>query len=87
MLKEFVACRPKWLLHTQKSYPGHVFFMKMLLILPMFHGKTLSLSGDFEIIDPGRRMYIYTFPPFMDELLSEKRQLMKWVGIFHVGIF
>ena len=26
-------------------------------------------------------------PPLMDEVLSEERQLMKWVGIFQVGIF
>ena len=32
-------------------------------------------------------MYMHTLSPFMDELLSEERQLMKWVGIFQVGIF
>ena len=26
-------------------------------------------------------------PGFMDEVLCEERQLMKWVGIFQVGIF
>ena len=30
---------------------------------------------------------MYSFPPFMDKALSEERQLMKWVGIFRVGIF
>ena len=30
---------------------------------------------------------MYTLPPFMDAVLSEERQLMKWVGIFQVGIF
>ena len=25
--------------------------------------------------------------PFMDKVLSEERQLTKWVGIFQVGIF
>ena len=30
---------------------------------------------------------MYTLPPFMDNLLSEERQLIKWVGIFQVGIF
>ena len=30
---------------------------------------------------------MHTLSPFMDELLSEERQLMKWVGIFQVGIF
>ena len=30
---------------------------------------------------------MYTPLPFMGEVLSEKRQLMKWVGIFQVGIF
>ena len=34
-------------------------------------------------------MYMYTLPPspFMDEVLREERQLMKWVGIFQVEIF
>ena len=31
---------------------------------------------------------MYTFShPFMDEVLSERRQLMKWVEIFQAGIF
>ena len=30
---------------------------------------------------------MYTLPPFMDKLLSKERKLMKWVGIFHVGVF
>ena len=30
---------------------------------------------------------MYTLPPFMNEMLSEERQLMKWVGIFQVEIF
>ena len=30
---------------------------------------------------------MYTLPPFMDAVLSEERQIMKWVGIFQVGIF
>ena len=34
---------------------------------------------------------MYIPPPFMHEVLreekSEERQLMKWVGIFQVGIF
>ena len=30
---------------------------------------------------------MYTLPPFMDAVLSEKRQLMKLVGIFQMGIF
>ena len=29
---------------------------------------------------------MYTLPEFIDEVLSEERQLMKWVGIFQVGI-
>ena len=28
---------------------------------------------------------MYTLPPFMDAVLSEERQLMKWVGIFQGG--
>ena len=32
-------------------------------------------------------MYMYILRPFMDEVLSEERQLMKWVGIFQVEIF
>ena len=30
---------------------------------------------------------MYTLPPFMDAVLSEERQLMKWVEVFQVGIF
>ena len=30
---------------------------------------------------------MHPLPPFMDEELSEERQLMKWLGIFQVGIF
>ena len=30
---------------------------------------------------------MYTLPLFMDEVLSEETQLMKWVGIFQVRIF
>ena len=30
---------------------------------------------------------MYILRPFIDEVLSEERQLMKWVGIFQVGIF
>ena len=36
---------------------------------------------------PGRRMYMYALLPSMDAVFSEKRQLMKWVGMFQVGIF
>ena len=32
-------------------------------------------------------MYMYTLPPFIGEVLSEERQLMKWVVIFQVGVF
>ena len=61
--------------------------MKILLILPKFHEKTLNRPADIKNFCPGRRMYIYTHPPFMDAVLSEERQLMKWVRIFQVGIF
>ena len=64
-----------------------MFFMKILSILPKFHEKTLSRPGDIKIFRPGRRMYMYTLPPFMDVVLSEERQSMKLVGIFPVGIF
>ena len=64
-----------------------MFFMKMCLILPKFHEKTLSRHGDIKTFRPRRRMYMYTLPPFMDAVLSEERQLMKLVGIFQVGIF
>ena len=30
---------------------------------------------------------MYTLLPFMDAVLSEERQLMKWVEVFQVGIF
>ena len=64
-----------------------MFCMNILLILPKFHEKTLICSGDIKIFRPGRRMYMYTLPTFMDKVLNEERQLMKWVGIFQVGIF
>ena len=63
-----------------------MFFMKILLILPKLHEETLSRLRDIKIFCPGR-MYIYLLPPFIDAVLSEERQLMKWVGIFQVGIF
>ena len=58
-----------------------MFSMKILSILPKFHEKTLSRP-----FRPGRRMYMYILSPFMDAMLSEERQLIKWVGIFQVGI-
>ena len=30
---------------------------------------------------------MYILPPSMDEVLSEERQLMKWVELFQVGTF
>ena len=36
-----------------------MFSTKILWILPKFHEKTLSHSGDIKIFRPGRRMYIY----------------------------
>ena len=63
-----------------------VFCIQILLILPNFHEKTLSRSGDIKVFRPGR-LYMYTLPPFMDEVLSGERQLMEWVGIFQVRIF
>ena len=64
-----------------------IFFMKILLILPKFHRKTLKRPGDINFFRPGRWMYMYTLPPFMDAVLNEERQLMKWVRILQVGIF
>ena len=51
-----------------------MFFIKILLILPKFHEKTLSRPRDIKIFRPGRRMYMFTLPPFMDAVLSEERQ-------------
>ena len=62
-------------------------FYENLLILSKFHKKTLSRPGDIKIFRPGKRMYTYTLPPFMEAVLSEERHLMKWVGIFQMGIF
>ena len=64
-----------------------MFSMKILLILLKFHEETLSCSGDIKIFRQGKRMYMYSLPPFKEEVLSEERQLMKWVGIFQVEIF
>ena len=56
-----------------------MFCMKILLILPKFHEKTLSRSGDIKIFLPGRKMYMYILsPPFMEEVLSEERQWNGW---------
>ena len=30
---------------------------------------------------------MHNLPPFIGAVLSEERQLLKWVGIFQVGIF
>ena len=49
---------------------------KLWVILRNCNEKTLSRSGDIRIFPPGRR-----------KLISEERQLIKWVGIFQVGIF
>ena len=48
-----------------------IFFMKILLLLPKFHEKTLSRPGDINIFRTGR-MYMYTLPPFMDAVFSEE---------------
>ena len=61
-----------------------MFFMK---ILPKFQEKTLARLGDIKISLAGRRMYTYALSPFMDIMLSKERQVLKWVGIFQVGIF
>ena len=50
-----------------------MFCMKILLISPKFREKTLSRSGDIKIFRPRRRIYMYTAPLFMDEVLSEER--------------
>ena len=63
-----------------------MFSMKILSILRKFHEKTFSRPGDIKIFRLGRRMYMYIPSPFLDAMLSEERQLMKWVGIFQVGI-
>ena len=69
-----------------------MFCIKMLLILQKFHGKTLSRSGDMKSFRPGRKIYMYTphssrpppslppSPPFVEEALSEERQLMKLIN-------
>ena len=48
-----------------------MFCMKILLILPKFHEKTLSRSGDIKIFCPGRRMYMYTLPLFLRKTVNE----------------
>ena len=63
-----------------------MFYMKILLILPKFHEKTLSLPRYITIFCPGRRMYMYTLPAFMDAVLSGERQSMERAGMFQVGI-
>ena len=64
-----------------------MFFMKILLMLPKFHEKTLSSSGYIKIFCRGKRMYMYILSPSMDAVLNEERQLMKRVGIFQGGVW
>ena len=70
-----------------------MFCIKILLILPKFHEKTLSPSGDIKtfwryqnFLSREEDVHVHS-PPFIDEVLSEERQLIKWVGTFWVGIF
>ena len=46
-------------------------------ILPKFHGKALSSSGDIKIfLSREADVHVHS-PSFMDEVLREERQLMK----------
>ena len=49
-----------------------LFRRKFCLIVPVI--------WKIKVFCLGRGMYMYTLPPIMDEMLSEERQLMKWVG-------
>ena len=60
----------KCLNDTHHMYREYFAFLEIKI-------KLKSRSGD-----TGKRMYMYTLTPFMDEVLSEERQLKKWVGIF-----
>ena len=69
-----------------------MFCIKILLILLNFHGKTLSSSADTNQNFYSREEDVLVhspppLPPFMDKVLSEERQILKWVGIFKVGLF
>ena len=44
-------------------------------------------SWRYHFFRPGIRMYMYTFSPYLDAVLSKETQQMKWVGILQVGIF
>ena len=62
-------------------------FYENFINIAKVHEETLRGPGDIKIFRTGRRMYMYTLPPFMDAVLSEERQLMKKLGIFQVGVF
>ena len=47
--------------HAQIFYILDLGLMKILLILPKFHEKTVSYPGDTKVFRPGR-MYMYTLP-------------------------
>ena len=61
--------------------------MKTLFRLPRFHEKTLRRSGDIDFFSREKDVHVHCPPSFMDKVLIEERQLMKWAGIFQVGIF
>ena len=52
------------------------FFMKILLILPKFHEKSLSRPGDIKIFCPGRRNYMYTLPYLWTKSLCLQQKIV-----------
>ena len=52
------------------------FFMKILLILPKFHEKSLSRPGDIKFFCPGRRNYMYTLPYLWTKSLCLQQKIV-----------
>ena len=64
-----------------------MFCMKILLLLPKFHEKTLSRSEDIKIFCPGSRMYIYTLPTIYGRSVKWRKTINEMGGNIPVGNF
>ena len=62
-------------------------FYENFIRLPRFHEKTLGRSGDIDFFSREKDVHVHSPLSFMDKVLIEERQLMKWARIFQVGIF
>ena len=79
---------PTWIISThvfKYSRPSFLFFFSILLLLLLLHWYYLK---DCFVILCFQSAEVFTFVKIcQNEVLSEERQIMKWVGIFQVRIF